>query len=188
MPTALIVTADLGGNLPPELGIATELHRRGWTVIVHADERSRGPVAAAGLRFSLADGQEYDPLRPRSTPRGLRDFTRFAADRARGRSALAVAEREGADVVAVDALLLGAAAQIEEEGVPTALLVHSCWDYFTGPFRSGPIGAALRLRGVSPTRVFERADRIIVSSDARLSGGKPLPGNARLTGVVLQEV
>lgn len=188
MPTALIVTADLGGNVPPLLGVATELLRRGWTVIVHGDERLRHRVTGAGLRFSLAEGQAYDPLQPRSTPRALRDFSRFATDRSRGRSAVAIAERESADVVAVDALLMGAAAQIEEEGLPTVVLAHSCWDYFAGPFRSGPIAAALRLRGVSPTRVFNRADRIVVLSDARLGGSKPLAGNARLTGPVLQEV
>lgn len=36
--TALVVTTGLGGNIPPMLGIATELRRRGWNVIVHSDD------------------------------------------------------------------------------------------------------------------------------------------------------
>lgn len=188
MPIALIVTVDLGGNVPPELGIAAELRRRGWTVIVHGDERLRSTVARAGLPFALAEGFAYDPLRPRSAPRTLREFTGLAADRSRGRSAVAVAEREGADVVLVDALLVGASAQLEEEGVRTVMLAHTCWDYFAGSFGSGPVGAVLGLRGAAPSRVFDRADRIIVASDSRLGSGRPLPANARLTGPVLQEV
>lgn len=187
MPTALIVTADLGGNVPPELGIAAELQRRGWGVIVHGDERLRHPVAEAGLRFALAEGDAYDPLQPRTTPRALREITRFMADRSRGRSALAVAEREGADVVVVDALLLGAAAQCEEEGLRTVILAHTTWDYFARSFESGPIAALVRLRGVSPVRTFDRADKVLVTSDARLGSTKTLPGNAVRTGPVLQE-
>jgi UDP:flavonoid glycosyltransferase YjiC (YdhE family) len=188
VPTALLATADMGGNIPPELAIAGELQRRGWRVVVHGEDRLRERVEAAGLPFALAEGYPYDPVRPTSTARALRTMTRFLADRSRGRSAVAVAEREAADVVLVDALLLGVLAQVQEAGLRSVVVVHTSWDYFARTYGPGPVAALMRLRGVSAMRAFAGADRVLVASDERFGSEKALPANTVRTGAVLQEV
>ncbi|HEY0374121.1 MAG TPA: nucleotide disphospho-sugar-binding domain-containing protein [Amnibacterium sp.] len=186
MTTVLLVTVDLGGNVPPAIGIAAELRRRGHRVVVHGDEAVRMRAVGAGCEFALADGVAYDPLVPRSAPRTLREITRLFADRTRGRSAIAAARAVGADAVLVDALLLGAAAEVEAAGPPTALLAHSTWSYFSKAFHRGPLRIALGWRGVVPEAVVAGADRVLVVSDPRLDTA-PLPPNAVRTGAVLQD-
>ncbi|MCU1473970.1 nucleotide disphospho-sugar-binding domain-containing protein [Amnibacterium sp.] len=187
MSTVLLVTVDLGGNVPPAIGIAAELHRRGDRVVIHADEAVRQRAEAVGCEFVAADGVAYDPLVPRSAPRTLREITRLFADRARGRSAIAAARSFGADVVLVDALLLGAAAEVEAAGLPTALLAHSTWSYFAGAFHRGPLRTVLGWRRVNPEAVVAAAGRVLVVSDPHLDT-TPLPPNAVRTGAVLQDV
>ena len=49
MPTALLVTADLGGNIPPFIGVGRALLRRGWTVHLLGD----GSLVAVAGREGL---------------------------------------------------------------------------------------------------------------------------------------
>lgn len=186
MSVVLIVTVDLGGNIPPAIGIAAELRRRGDRVVVLADEAVRTRAERAGAEFLLAEGVAYDPLLPRSAPRTLREITRLFADRARGRAAAAVARSLGADVVLVDGLLVGAAAETERAGIPTVLLAHTTWAYFARTFRRGPVRALLRWRGVEPMAVVDAAARVLVVADPRLDR-TPLPRNAVRVGAVLQD-
>ncbi len=187
MSTVLLVTVDLGGNIPPAIGIAAELARRGHRVVVHADEPVRARAAAAGCDFRRADGVAYDPLIARGTVRTLREITRLFADRSRGRSAVEAARSVGADVVLVDALLLGAAAELEAAGLPTVLLGHTTWEYLRRSFGPGPVGALLRMRGASPLPIVDRAARVLLLTDGSLDPADPLPRNAVRVGAVLQD-
>jgi UDP:flavonoid glycosyltransferase YjiC (YdhE family) len=187
MSTVLLVTVDLGGNIPPAIGIAAELARRGHRVVVHADEAVRARAAAAGCEFLPAEGVAYDPLVARGTIRTLREITRLFADRGRGRSAVDAARTVGADVVLVDALLLGAAAEVEAAGLPTVLLGHTTWEYLRHNFGGGPVTALLRMRGAAPMPIVERATRILLLTDRSLDPADPLPGNAVRVGAVLQD-
>nr|WP_221378132.1 hypothetical protein [Actinoplanes polyasparticus] len=64
---ALFVTVDGGGNLPPQLGIAHEVVRRGGTARL-GHEPQRHAVEAAGFPFTpVRDGIAYDAAAPRST-------------------------------------------------------------------------------------------------------------------------
>jgi UDP:flavonoid glycosyltransferase YjiC (YdhE family) len=186
MSTVLLVTVDLGGNIPPAVGLAAELRRRGHRVVLHGDEAVRLRAEAAGCEFTVADGVAYDPLVPRSAPRTLREITRLFADRTRGRSAVAAARAVGADVVLVDALLLGTAAEAERAGLPTVLLAHTTWAYFARAFRRGPLRKALGWRGAEPRPIVAAASRVLVLADPRLDL-TPLPPNAVRTGAVLQD-
>lgn len=47
----LFVTWDGGGNVPPAIGIATELQHRGDTVRFLGQEQQRAAIEGAGLRF-----------------------------------------------------------------------------------------------------------------------------------------
>lgn len=187
MSTVLVVTVDLGGNVPPVIGLAAELARRGHRVVVHADAGVRERAEAAGCAFRVAEGAAYDPLQPRGTVRTLREITRLFADRGRGRSAVAGARAVDADVVLVDVLLIGAAAEVEAAGLPTVLLGHTTWEYLRRSFGGGPIAALLRLRGSAPLPVLAAADRLLVLTDPRLDPAEPLPDNARRVGPVLQD-
>ncbi|MFD0743407.1 hypothetical protein ACFQ1L_17575 [Phytohabitans flavus] len=67
---ALFVTMDGGGNLPPELGIAREIVRRGGTVRFLGHEPQRAAIEAAGFRFAPVQlGRGYESAAPRSTSR-----------------------------------------------------------------------------------------------------------------------
>ena len=187
MPVALLVTTDLGGNLPPQLGIGTALVDRGWTVVVYADDALAVRAGAVGLRSVPArTSSPYDPRQPRTVLQSLRDVPRLWGDRVRGRDAVAVARRIGADVAVVDVLLVGALAELEAAGIPTVVVAHSTWEGVR-MFLGGPLGLRLRQLGVAPFPILERATRILVTSDARLGRPVSMPANASLIGPVLQE-
>lgn len=186
MPTVLVVTADLGGNLPPLLGVAARLLARGWRVVLHGDEALRPHAEALGVPLEIAEGRRYDPAADRSTLATLREIPAFWTDRTRGRSAVAAARRTAADVAVVDPLLLGSLAALQAADVPTVALLHSTWEG-TRAWFSGPVGVLLRLHGIDPTATLARADRVVVASDELLGRPFPLPGNAVVTGPVLED-
>src|SRR4051794_41806152 len=105
MADILFVTWDGGGNVPPALGIAAELARRGHRprFLGHASQES--DVVGAGHRFRpFETADDFVGRRPASVARMVRLFS----DRAMGRDLLIEVRREPADVVVVDAMLLGA--------------------------------------------------------------------------------
>src|SRR4051812_18391667 len=58
---ALFVTVDGGGNLPPALGIAREIVRRGGTARFLGHEPQRSLIKQAGFGFTpVRDGRPYD--------------------------------------------------------------------------------------------------------------------------------
>src|SRR3954469_25996137 len=187
MPTALLVTADLGGNVPPFVGLGRAMRARGWTVELLGDTRLAATAAREGFGFTASTGEQYDPLVPRSAVRTIRDITRLFADRGWGEDAVATAGRVHADVVVVDALLVGTIAACEAAGIRTAVLSHTLLRYLNRSFGPGPVGAALRLRGVKALAALSAADRLLVASDPALDPDTPLPANAVQVGAVLQE-
>ena len=187
MPTALLVTADLGGNLPPFVAVARALLARGWTVHLLGDPSLSVTARRMGVGFSESAGERYDPLQPRGTIRSVRDLSRLVADRVWGRDAVSVARRIRADVVVVDILLVGATAECESAGLRTVVVVHTLLGFILKAIRTGPFALVLRLRGVTPRAVLERADRLLVASDPALDPDLVLPPNAVSVGAALQE-
>jgi UDP:flavonoid glycosyltransferase YjiC (YdhE family) len=184
----LFVTFDGGGNLPPALGIAREVQRRGGTAMFLGNAIQRAAVEAAGVPFApYREGRDYDSAAPRSTLQGLADLTGLFADRGIGRDALALLATEPADVVVVDCLLSGALLEIAATGVPVVSLVHSQWQYFHGSAR-GLVGIITRLRGADPVKAAAAA-RINLVTTRRdiedLAGTAPGPG-VEHTGFVWQ--
>jgi UDP:flavonoid glycosyltransferase YjiC (YdhE family) len=184
----LFVTFDGGGNLPPALGIAREVERRGGTAMFLGNAIQRAAVEAAGLRFApYREGPDYDSAAPRSTLRGLADLTGLFADRGIGRDALALLATEPADVVVVDCLLSGALLEIAAAGVSVASLVHSQWQYFNGAAR-GPVGIITRLRGADPVKAAAAARLSLVTTRRDIedpAGAAPGP-EVEHTGFVWQ--
>ncbi|MEU0561387.1 hypothetical protein [Dactylosporangium sp. NPDC006015] len=65
---ALFATVDAGGNLPPALGIAREIVRRGGSARFLGHEPQRAAIERAGFRFeTVREGRQYDSAAPRST-------------------------------------------------------------------------------------------------------------------------
>jgi UDP:flavonoid glycosyltransferase YjiC (YdhE family) len=184
----LFVTWDGGGNLPPALGIAREVQRRGGTATFLGNAIQRAAVEAAGMPFAaFREGRDYDSAAPRSTLRGLADLTGLFADRGIGRDALAALATEKADVVVVDCLLSGAVLEIAAVGVSVVSLVHSQWQYFHGSAR-GPVGIITRLRGADPVKAAAAARLNLVTTRLDVedpAGARPGPGIEH-TGFVWQ--
>lgn len=186
MTSALIITWDGGGNLPPALGIGCELQARGVGVRVLGNAVQADAVAAAGLAFTpFTLGRDYVSAQPRGTVDGVRGLVALFADRGIADDARAMLDAEPADLVIVDCLLWGAAAQLQAEGRRVVSLVHSLADYFDRNAR-GPVGLLARMRGVNPPRVAQGAALTLVTTRADLEPG-PRPGEVH-TGFVWQGV
>lgn len=186
---ALFVTVDGGGNLPPALGIARELERRGGAARFLGHEVQRARVEGAGFRFTpLRHGPRYDASLRRGVVRALRDFSSLAADRGIGDDAVAAAAAEQADAVVVDCLAWGALERTVHAGLPVASLVHSQWDYFRRLART-PLGGLARLRGAHPVAASTGAGLVLVTTrpDFEPDPEAALPGHLRHTGIVWQD-
>jgi UDP:flavonoid glycosyltransferase YjiC (YdhE family) len=182
---ALFVTVDGGGNLPPALGIAREIVRRGGTARFLGHEPQRPLIEQAGFGFTpVRDGRPYDAAAPRGTVSGLRELTAVFADRGIGADALRLARAEPTDVVIVDCLLLAALDTLVRAGLPTVSLVHTLWSFFEGEAR-GPVGALLRLRGLRMKAVLRSPALSLVT--VRADFEPPAPPGVRHVGPVWQD-
>lgn len=160
----LIVTWDGGGNLPPALGIAREIARRGGDVRFLGNAVQRTAVEAAGFRFeAYREGRDYTSSLPRSTVGGVRDLTGLFADRGVGRDAIASVSTEPVDLVVVDCLLWGAIVELSAHNIPVVSLVHSQAAYFRSNAR-GPVGIISRLRGTDPLAAERAAALTLVTT------------------------
>jgi UDP:flavonoid glycosyltransferase YjiC (YdhE family) len=74
----LFVTWDGGGNLPPAIGIAAELQRRGDAVRFLGHEQQRNVIEKAGLRFEPYSEQHgFSTTTPESWVRWVRSLLAF---------------------------------------------------------------------------------------------------------------
>jgi len=164
----LFLTWDGGGNLPPALGIASELAARGHHVRFLGHPGNRAAVETAGLGF-----EPYRSARPFSSLSPGSPFAQLAmfADRGMGRDALGVLRRSPADLVVVDCLLFGAMEALRQEGVRYAVLEHLYDAYVRGPWLQGPMGLAMRARRLRPHASLAAAEATIVATLPELDAG-----------------
>lgn len=170
----LFVLWEGGGNVPPQLGLARELVRRGHAVRVLGEDCLRAEVEAAGCAFVpfrtapnrpdrsratdyVRDGEASNPL---SAFARHRDRLMMGPALAHARDVLEELERAPADVLVSDYLLTGAQAAGEKARVPTALLCHSIY-LVPEPGKPAPglgllpgRGPLIRLRDRVGTRAF----------------------------------
>lgn len=148
-----------GGNLPPALAIAREIEARGGSARFLGDPRQRGAVDAAGLAFeAYPHGRSIDTHHPQATLRQLWGMVGVYADRAAAADVARSLRRDPVDVAVVDCMLLAHLRAAAQTGTPTAALVHTLTDFFTGPFARGPVGILSRLRGSDPRAAWRAAD------------------------------
>lgn len=183
----LFATWDGGGNVPPATTIAGELRRRGHEVRFIGHETQRSHLTGMGFAFSAYDGaRPFSAVEPTSVPRQVALFS----DRAMGLAVNAHLEQEPADLVVVDALLLGVLAELAENGRRYATLVHLFDGYLRGGWVRGPIGLVARLRGIRPHRLWDTAELEVVTTLPELDPGAhgTLPERRKFTGPALTHV
>lgn len=161
MSEILFVTWDGGGNVPPAIGIATELKARGHTVRFLGHARQQPALANAG--FEVAPGPH---TRPFSALENNSPFALIATfgDRGLGRDALDALATRPADLVVVDCFLFGVMDALRRAGQPYVLLEHLYDAYFRGSWMKGPMGIGMRLRRLQPDRALAAARLRLVAS------------------------
>ena len=181
MTDVVFATLDAGGNVPPLLGIAEEVARRGHQV------RSAGPratakhVRRAGLEFhAYRDVVPWDPAEPLSALADLRGWTRQFTEPGKGRELVELASPDS--VVVVDCMLLQSLRAAQDAGLTTVSLVHSFHAYFDGPWQRGPMGLVAKVKGMNPRRLWARCDSVLVCTDRELDPPAPKAGPIRSPG------
>ncbi len=188
MARILAVTWDGGGNVPPMLGIAGEMQRRGHQVRVLGHSQQRDVVVSAGLKF--VDDHHARPWSPKVAAKGARFLLRFLfgvfTDPGPGKDVRNELAREPVDLALVDSMVLAGVRAAERAGVPTAVLMHTLHRYHTHNWSRGPIGVVAAIRGMRPGRLWNASDRVLVATDSALdpAAERRLPANVRYTGVV----
>jgi UDP:flavonoid glycosyltransferase YjiC (YdhE family) len=185
MAEILFVTWDGGGNVPPAVGIAAELQRRGHHVRFLGHETQRHAMAASGLAFTAyPTAAPFSSLDSNSPPRMMALFS----DRKMGNDVLTELEQRPADVVVVDCLLAGVMHACATAGLTYVSLEHMFDGFVRKAWARGPMGLASRAKGLRPVRSWESADLAIAATLPSLDPGYEAPrkpANLRWTGPVL---
>ncbi len=186
MTSSLIVTWDGGGNVPPALGIAAELHRRGHAVRLLGHPHQRQAVEAAGLRFeAYRHARAWSPVTRTNSAQWAVKYLRLFTEKAVGADVAESLSREPADVAVVDCMLLAGIQAAQELGVPQVTLMHTLYRYLSGKgWARGPIGLAARAKGLPPARLWGRSELSLLATAPDLEEAATLPSNARITGPV----
>lgn len=168
----VILTADLGGNIPPTLAVAAELAHRGATVELAGLGEGRTPLA----RVPFGPAEAILPTGDRR--RGSREFValmRLMGGRGTSRRTAELIAARRPDVVVVDcmtpAVLHGALAT----GCPVVVLFHTFGAFWIEEFDRGAMGRTLGLVGMRPSTLWARADARLLLTDAELDPGRTDP-------------
>jgi UDP:flavonoid glycosyltransferase YjiC (YdhE family) len=190
MAHVLFVTWDGGGNLPPALGIAAELQRRGDSVrfIGHAQQGMTIEAAGFGFEPYMSAGP-WSCTEPIVGPSGSAYGAVFS-DRGIGDDLLTSVRRDPVDLVVIDGLLVGALDSAHRAGLRRAILVHSFYSVMHDALNSGPLGNALRLQGYEPARLYSAADRVLAATLEAIDPAveRKLSGGISYTGPILPSV
>jgi UDP:flavonoid glycosyltransferase YjiC (YdhE family) len=184
MSSFLFLTWDGGGNVPPAVGIAAELHGRGHAVRFLGHEGNRPAMAAATMPF-----RSFDHALPFTSRvvNGPERMVEVFNDAGVARDLLLDADREPTDVVVIDPLMLAALAAVHGSGLTYVPLVHLFYAYLRDGWLRGPFGQVAEQRGYAPYDALDDAPLTLIASLAALdpAGRADLPGNAVHCGPVL---
>ncbi|WP_202879347.1 glycosyltransferase [Nocardioides cynanchi] len=161
MAEIVFVTWDGGGNVPPAVGIATELVARGHGVRFVGHPRQRESLVAAGLEVAPSLHARAFSALDANSPLAL---VAMFGDRGLGRDVLAALADRPADVVVVDCLLFGVMAELRAAGTPYVVLEHLYDAYLRGGWLKGPMGLGMRLQRLQPARSLAEARLRLVAS------------------------
>ncbi|WBB70086.1 glycosyltransferase [Micromonospora sp. WMMD812] len=185
MADVLFVTWDGGGNVPPAVGVAAELRSRGHRVRFLGHQQQAAEFEAQGFDFTpYRAGRPYSSLAANSPATMISLFSTPGF----GHDLLAEVDRQPADLVVIDCLLLSALRSAERAGLRHVALVHLFYQYLRGSWSRGPVGLLARLRGYRPQRSWSAADLTLVATlrDLDPAGRRSWPQRVRYTGPVLR--
>ncbi|RNE62301.1 glycosyltransferase [Cryobacterium tepidiphilum] len=171
MNSVLFVTWDGGGNVPPALGIAAELSRRGDRVRFLGHPSQRAAIEAAG--FAAEEFQRAKPWSVLDARPGMRAPLAYAGvftDRGMGDDLVASVKREPTDRVIIDGLLVGALQGAHRAGIPYTVLVHTLYGVMNTTLNRGPLALIARAKGINPAALYRAADRILAVTLEELDG------------------
>jgi UDP:flavonoid glycosyltransferase YjiC (YdhE family) len=193
MTTVLFVTWDGGGNLPPATGIAAELRARGHRTRFLGHESQRATIEAEGFEFeAFRHAKPWSVVDRRTGPAVPLAFVRVFSDRGMGRDLVESLERDPAERVVIDGLLVGAMDGAARAGIPYTILVHTLRDVMTRSLFGGPLAFLMRLRGLDPARRYREAEGEIVTAldliDPAASAQESVGHPVRYTGPMLPRV
>lgn len=171
---ALVLSADLGGNVPPTMAIARELAGRGLDVEVaglRLDSRSPDASSLTEVDVSWAAKRDADGKVQALGPALARIFL----SRSLGDEVEALIRQRRPDVVIVDCMALALIKGAERTGVPVVVLLHTFGEFWRRSFLSGAaasIGGAL---GFSPRRLWDAATLRLLVTDSTLDPARTDP-------------
>jgi UDP:flavonoid glycosyltransferase YjiC (YdhE family) len=190
MSHVLFVTWDGGGNVPPALEIAAELQRRGDTVRFLGHPQQRASIEERGFVFeAYRTARPWSVLEARSGPLAGAAFVNVFTDRGMGTDLLESLKREPVDQLVIDGLLMGAVGAAHKAGIRYSVLVHTLYSVMIGALTRGPLAAMMRAKGFNPRRLYDAADRILVTTLADLDpAAASAPERVRYTGPLVSAV
>ncbi|GAB4011560.1 glycosyltransferase [Nocardioides ultimimeridianus] len=174
----LFVTWDGGGNVPPAVGIASELRRRGHAVRFLGHEGNRAAMAAAGMPFRA---YEHALAFASREPNGPERMIEVFNDAGVAQDMLTELGRAPADIVVIDPMMLAALGAAREAGLTYVPLVHLFHAYLHDGWLRGPFGQVAEQRGYAPYAALEEAPLTLVAS---LPGLDPAGGSAQPDNLV----
>ena len=170
--SVLFVTWDGGGNVPPALGIATELKGRGNTVRFLGHPHQKDAIEAAGFGFEgFRLAKPWSVLEARSGAMAPLAYAAVFTDRSMGEDLVESVRRMPTDRVVIDGLLVGAMAGAEHAGIPYSLLVHTLYGVMYKALTAGPLSLIVRAKRLNPARLYDAADRILAVTLEELDFG-----------------
>lgn len=183
----LLVVWDGGGNVPPFVSAGRELFGRGHVVRCLGPDRLRTVFGGAGVDFrATRHSPAFDPMEPLSLEVSQRRQGEvFFGDGYRHDVAAEVA-RKRPDVVVVDCFLAAAQSELEAQGMPHAVLLHTLASWFV-PFWDrallAPTNAVRERIGLpvvgSIVEAWANATRVLVTSTPLLEADDPGPRRLR---------
>jgi UDP:flavonoid glycosyltransferase YjiC (YdhE family) len=180
----LFVTWDGGGNVPPAVGIATELQRRGHAVRFLAHATQVATLREKGLCVSA-----FERARPFSSavPNSPIALMRMFGDRRMGEDLVAAVSSRPADLVVIDCLLMAALDAARRAGLRYVPLEHLFDGFLRKRWLRGPMGLSGTLRGLRPRRNWDAAPLTLAATLAELDPASrgASPANLRYSGPVV---
>lgn len=185
MSRVLFVTWDGGGNVPPALGLASELRRRGDEVSFLGHEVLRRRVIGQGFGFTALPASDHDSTRARpEEERGRALIQNVILSPAVAAAAAEAAK--AADAAVVDCMMLSAVSALSGR-LPTVPLLHSAGDFWREYFTRGRVAQVLAGLGAPPPlETLEACPLLLVASIPELDLD-PMPERYRCVGPIFEE-
>jgi hypothetical protein len=149
-------------------------------------ETNRAQVRDRGFEFvAFTEARPFSCLEEHTPVEMMAVF----GDRGMGTDLLAEVEREAADVVVIDCLLMGATDAARRAGLTYVSLEHLFDEYFRKRWMAGPLGLSGKARGLRPMRGIGSATRSLVATLPELdpASRRKQPDNLVYTGPVLRD-